>query len=210
MPGDIVAIPWHISCGRCRRCLEGKFAHCEAVTPRAMFGHPMGSDWGGLFDDYVRVPLADKMLAKVPAGVDPRAVASVSDNVCIAWEVLAKELADKPDARILILGGSASICLYCVDMARALGSQHVTYCDNSKRRLAIAKGYGATVYNEAPNPAWGDFDIVIDASGNSDWLRSGILMMTPGGYCDSVGIYFEDIKLPMFEMYMRGIRFRIA
>lgn len=209
-PGDVVVIPWHISCGICAQCKAGRYPHCEAVPSRAMFGHPMGGDWGGLFDDFVRVPFADHMLVKLPNTIDPRAAASVSDNVCVAWEVLSKEMAAKPDARILIMGGSASICLYCVDMARALGGKDIVYCDYSSKRLNTAREYGATCYKSAPNPEWGNFDIVIDASGNVDWLHQGIQMMTPEGYCDSVGIYFDDVKLPMYEMYMRGIRFRIG
>lgn len=59
-PGDLVVIPWHISCGVCGQCSAGRYPHCEAVPSRAMFGHPMGGDWGGLFDDYVRVPFADQ------------------------------------------------------------------------------------------------------------------------------------------------------
>jgi threonine dehydrogenase-like Zn-dependent dehydrogenase len=209
-PGDIVSVPWAIACGTCRTCATGLPAHCDVTPSRAMYGHPMGGDWGGLFDDFVRVPFADAMLVKLPAGVDPVEAASVSDNISIAWEVLSSEMAKKPDARILIMGGSASICLYCVDMARALGAKDIVYCDFSSRRLDVAKNYGATVYKSAPNPEWGNFDIVIDASANEKWLHTGLQMVAPEGICDSVGIYFRDVAVPIYEMYMRGTRFRIG
>lgn len=209
-PGDIVSIPWHISCGHCRRCVAGLPAHCETFPSRAMFGHPMGGDWGGLFDDIVRVPFADNMLVKLPAGVDPVAAASVSDNISIAWEVLSGEIARKPDARVLILGGTPSIGLYCVDMARALGCTDIVYCDYSNQRLATARNYGATCYKEGPSREWGDFDIVVDASANVKWLQAGLQMVTPEGICDSVGIYFGEIGFPIYEMYMRATRFRIG
>ena len=209
-PGDIVSIPWHIACGQCRRCVAGLPAHCETFPSRAMFGHPMGGDWGGLFDDIVRVPFADNMLVKLPAGVDPVAAASVSDNISIAWEVLSGEIARKPDARVLILGGTPSIGLYCVDMARALGCTDVVYCDYSSQRLATARNYGATCYKEGPSPTWGDFDIVVDASANVKWLQTGLQMVTPEGICDSVGIYFGEVGFPIYEMYMRATRFRIG
>jgi threonine dehydrogenase-like Zn-dependent dehydrogenase len=209
-PGDIVSIPWHISCGECSRCLAEQYAYCETFPRRAMFGHPMGGDWGGLFDDYVRVPSANHMLMKLPDGIDPRAAASVSDNVGVAWEVLHDEMKAKPDARILIMGGSASICLYCVDMARALGAKELIYCDYSSRRVEIARTYGATAHKSPPDPKWGEFDIIIDASGNQEWLHTGLQMLVPHGYCDSVGIYFDDVKFPIYEMYMRDVRFRIG
>jgi threonine dehydrogenase-like Zn-dependent dehydrogenase len=209
-PGDIVSIPWHIACGACGQCAAGLPAHCETFPSRAMFGHPMGGDWGGLFDDIVRVPFADAMLVKLPEGVDPVAAASVSDNISIAWEVLSTEMKRKPNARILIMGGSASICLYCVDMARALGCTDIVYCDYSSRRLETARNYGAAVHKSEPKPEWGNFDIVVDASANPKWLQTGLQMVSPEGICDSVGIYFSDIPFPIFEMYMRATRFRIG
>ncbi len=208
--GDLVSIPWHIACGQCARCTAGLTAHCLKMPSRAMFGHPMGGDWGGLFDDYVRVPFGGNMLVKLPLGVDPVAAASVSDNIAVAYEVLSGELKRKPDARILIMGGSASICLYCVDMARALGATDIVYNDYSSKRIEIARSYGATCFKGEPKPEWGDFDIVIDASANAKWLQIGLGMVAPEGMCDSVGIYFEDVPFPIYEMYMRGTRFRIG
>jgi threonine dehydrogenase-like Zn-dependent dehydrogenase len=210
VPGDFVSIPWHISCGVCARCQNEQYAYCEAFPHGAMFGWNVGGDYGGLFDDVVHVPFANHMLVKLPDGVDPRHAASVSDNIAVAWEVLHDELKAKPEARILIMGGSASICLYCVDMARALGAKDVTYCDYSSKRLELARGYGAQVYKGAPKLDGPRYDIVIDASGKKDWLHAGLQMLTPHGLCDSVGIYFDDVPFPIFEMYMRDVRFRIG
>lgn len=209
-PGDLVSIPWHISCGACARCVRQQYAYCETFPHGAMFGWTIGGDYGGLFDDVVRVPFANHMLVKLPEGVDPRHAASVSDNIGVAWEVLHDELMAKPDARVLIMGGSASICLYCVDMARALGAMDVSYCDHSTTRLEIARGYGAKVYKGAPQLEGARYDVVIDASGNKEWLHAGLQMLTPGGLCDSVGIYFDDVPFPIYEMYMRDVRFRIG
>jgi threonine dehydrogenase-like Zn-dependent dehydrogenase len=210
VPGDLVSIPWHISCGTCARCRQEQYAYCETFPHGAMFGWNVGGDYGGLFDDAVRVSFANHMLVKLPDGVDPRHAASVSDNVGVAWEVLHDELIAKPDARILIMGGSASICLYCVDMARALGATDVTYCDFSSKRLDVARSYGAQVYKGAPRLDGPRYDIVVDASGNKEWLHAGLQMLTPRGLCDSVGIYFDDVPIPIWEMYMRDVRFRIG
>jgi hypothetical protein len=48
-PGDLVAVAWHINCGVCDRCARGLTAHCRAVPPQAMYGLPVGGDFGGLF-----------------------------------------------------------------------------------------------------------------------------------------------------------------
>jgi hypothetical protein len=83
-PGDLVVVPWHIACGRCERCDTGLFAHCLTVPYMAMYGAPIGGEWGGLFSDLVRVPWADAMLVPLPAGLDPVAMASASDNWSLA------------------------------------------------------------------------------------------------------------------------------
>src|SRR5262245_32287514 len=78
-PGQLVVVPWHICCGECDRCRAGLTASCRAVTPRAMYGTPIGGDWGGLFSELVHVPFADAMLVPVPPGVPAATVASASD-----------------------------------------------------------------------------------------------------------------------------------
>ena len=55
-PGQQVVVPWHICCGRCARCGRGLTSQCERVPRYAMYGVPLGGDWGGLFDELVRVP----------------------------------------------------------------------------------------------------------------------------------------------------------
>src|ERR1700680_3726748 len=91
-PGDLVVVPWHIACGRCARCRAGLYAHCESVPEMAMFGAPLGGTWGGLFSDLVKVPFADAMLVPLPAGLDPVAMASASDNWPLAWRLVAPHL----------------------------------------------------------------------------------------------------------------------
>src|SRR5688572_6918156 len=100
--GQVVVVPWHISCGGCPLCLRGLTASCEKVTPRAMYGTPIGGDWGGLFSDLVRVPYADSMLVPLPAGVAPASVASASDNLTDAWIAVSRQLAAHPGAEVLV------------------------------------------------------------------------------------------------------------
>lgn len=209
-PGDIVAVPWHIACGECDRCRAGLTASCRNFPKHAMFGHPIGGVWGGLFDDFVRVQFASNMLVKVPDGVDTAAVASAGDNLSIAWEVLHEHLERKPGADVLVLGGSPSIGLYVADVAKALGAGRVVYADRSNRRLEVARKFGVEVHKGPPDESLGEFDVTIDASVNPDWLRKAMSTMVPEGFCESVGIYFKDIPFPVWEMYMRSVRFRIA
>jgi len=140
-PGDLVVVPWAISCGECERCRAGLTAHCTSVPRMAMFGAPIGGAWGGLFSDLVRVPWADAMLVPLPPGLDLVAMASASDNWSLSWRLVAPHLRAKPGARVLVIA-RGSIGLYVCDLARALGASDVLYVDPDPAHRAIAEIYG--------------------------------------------------------------------
>src|SRR5207302_1160221 len=79
-PGDVVVVPFQISCGECDRCRRGLTGSCEPMPDVSMYGFgSFGGSWGGMLTDVVRVPYADAMLIRVPDGVEPVALASASD-----------------------------------------------------------------------------------------------------------------------------------
>jgi len=85
-PGDRVAVPFQISCGRCLACRNRLTGNCRSVPPISMYGFGVaGGAWGGAFSEQVAVPYADAMLVPLPAGVDPVAVASVADTLGDAY-----------------------------------------------------------------------------------------------------------------------------
>jgi alcohol dehydrogenase len=205
-PGQRVAVPYHICCGRCRRCRAGQTAHCEEVPYGAMFGLPVAEDWGGLFSDLVRVPFAEAMLTPVDTDVDARAAVSAGDNLALALECLQQHLAEADRARVLILG-TLSIGLYAVDLARALGAERVVYVDRSAANRAQAEALGAEALAEPPEQGEAVFDLAIDASANGQWLRQTLQLLEPEGAYECPSIYFDDVALPLFPMAIRGVRF---
>lgn len=208
-PGDRVVVPFQISCGACERCDRNHTGSCASVPPRSMYGFgAMGGAWGGAFSDLVRVPFADAMLVALPNGVAAEQVASLSDNLPDGYRTVAPHLAERPGADVLVIGGGASsIPLYAVAIARALGAGSVVYCDQHPARLAIAERLGAEVRSgELPSRA-GEFAISVDASAERDGLVCALRSLEPGGVCTSIGIYYEDVALPLLDMYTRGVRF---
>ncbi len=203
---DVVVVPWHISCGDCERCRAGLPASCLSVQPRAMYGTPIGGEWGGLFSDLVKVPYADAMLVPVPAGVRPATVAAASDNLTDAWLAVSRPLAERPGARVLVVGGGGCIGLYAVEMALAAGAGEVDYVDRAPERLALAGSLGARPIARGveltPAP------VVLEASGNPAELVRALRAVSPGGVCHSVGIYFMDTPLPLLDMYGNDVTFR--
>ena len=205
-PGVVVAVPWHICCGRCRRCSSGLPTHCLQVPRFAMYGLPLGGDFGGLFDDLVLVPFA-AALVPVPEGVDPVAVASASDNLTDAYRAVEPTLRARPGADVLVLGGTGSIGFYCVAWARFLGAARLDYFD-TRDDPALAARLGATVITELPDHDTDGYDLVIDAAADAQVLARGLRLLAPGGHCHSVGIYFgDDTVLPLGTAYMTGMSF---
>ncbi|MGH7820590.1 MAG: alcohol dehydrogenase catalytic domain-containing protein [Candidatus Binatia bacterium] len=209
-PGDVVIVPFQISCGECDRCRRGMTAHCRAVPMRSQYGFgPFGGDFGGAFSDCVRVPFADAMLVPLPAGVAPEAVACASDNLCDGFRAVVPTLRALPGADVLILGGIGSVPLYAVAFARACGAGRVDYLDGDRRRLEVAARLGARAL-EGPLPdAVGEYDLPVDGtllepSGLACALRS----LRPHGVCVAVTNYLpgQDPHIPYFTMYGRGAR----
>lgn len=207
-PGDLVVVPWAISCGTCERCVLGLTAHCTAVPHMAMYGAPLGGSWGGLFSDVVRVPFADAMLVPLPEQLDPVAMASASDNWSLAYRLVAPHIARQPGARILILA-RGSIGLYACDIARALGAGDVLYVDPNATSREIAATYGARIADSIEAMP-GEFDLAVEATGRVDQLAIAVQSLAPEGFCESAGNHFQPGEIPLLGMYLSGVTLRIA
>ena len=208
-PGDLVVVPFQISCGECDRCRAGLTGDCREVKPGSMYGFgSFGGDWGGLVSDVARVPFAEAMLVSVPSGVEPATLASASDNLPDAWRTVAGPLADNPGADVLIIGGGApSIGLYATDFARALGAGEVTYVDSDPNRLALAAELGAEAL-EGLERKYKRRQITVNATATHEGLHAALRSTARGGICTSVGIYYEEMTpVPLLEMYTAGVRF---
>ncbi|MEU1101442.1 alcohol dehydrogenase catalytic domain-containing protein [Streptomyces tibetensis] len=205
-PCDLVVVPWSINCGTCDRCRAGLTAHCTTVPYMAMYGAPIGGNWGGLFSDLVRVPYAGAMLVPLPTGLDPVALASASDNWSLAWRLVAPHLTARPGARVLVVA-RGSIGLYVCDIARALGAAEVLYVDPEHR--ALARDFGATTA-ETLEPLPQSYDIAVEATGRVDQLGLAVKCLTPEGICESAGNHFRPGELPLLDMYLTGVTLRVA
>jgi alcohol dehydrogenase len=207
-PGQRVTISFQIFCGDCPACRGGRTASCEATPPMAMYGLTIGGDWGGFLSDVVGVPYAEAMLFPLPAGVDPAAAASASDNMPDAWRTVGPQLREHPGAAVLVAGGAGSIGVYAAGMAVALGAERVVYADPDASRRELAASFGAEVVDGHPERL-GPFAVTVDASATREGLGLALRSTAPDGICTSTGIYFEQqTPVPLLEMYTKGITFQ--
>ena len=212
VPGDVVVVPFQISCGDCPECAAGHTGNCRTVPRGSAYGmQPLGGPWGGALADIVRVPFADAMLVPLGDELDPVAVASVADNVPDGYRAVAAPLAQTPGAEVLVVGGWArSIGLYAAACAKALGAGRVVYADRDPGRLERAEAVGAEpIALPVGEDAWpaklGRFPVTVDASGDHGGLHAALRSTAPDGTCTSVAVYFEQATpVPLLEMYTRG------
>jgi threonine dehydrogenase-like Zn-dependent dehydrogenase len=208
-PGDRVIVAFQIACGACARCLRGHTANCTAVAPMSMFGLGARGTWGGVIRDLVRVPFANAMLVRAPAGAALAALASASDNVADGYRTVARHLAETPRAPVLVVGGgAASVGLYAVAAAVALGAERVDFLDRDPQRLAIAERLGARPIEADHARRAERYPITVDASADPAGLALAVTSTEPRGVCTSVGIYYDDrTPMPLFSAYTAGITF---
>ena len=214
-PGDVISVPFQISCGECDNCKRGWTAYCTAhpelhdsTATEMKYGIGSGGrNWGRFLSDVVRVPYADHMLVRLPSGIDPVAVASTSDNLPDAYRTVAGPLAEHPGAPVLVVGGSQSIGLYAAGVALALGAEKVDYVDRERSRLERAERIGAHPIEGLPDRMPESYPVTVDASGDPDGLKLAIRSTGTEGFCTSIGIYFEPQELPLLRMYSKGITF---
>ncbi len=205
--GDLVSVPFQISCGECDACRAGRTGNCESVPRLSTYGLPIGDDFGGFASDSVRVPYADAMLVSIPEGISPSAVASLSDNIPDAWRCVAPPLEERPGSPVLIALGAGSIALYSVAIAVALGAERVDVVGGRDRDRELAAKLGANVLDEEFPDRAGFYPITVDASADPDGIACVLRSTDRDGYSTSIGIYLEPTPLPLLDMFTQGVTF---
>ena len=211
VPGQRVVVPFQLSCGRCDNCRAGRTATCLSYPWLAAFGLGGGDriDYGGALADLMRVPFADHMLVPLHDGVDPVAAASAPDNIADGWRAVAPELAQRPGASVLVIGGLAqSVGIYAAGAAVALGAGRVLYLDDDPGRCAAAAAMGADTAALAGREPGEHFDIVVEAAGSAPALALAVRSAGRNGALTSVSIHLAPTTpVPLTEAYYKGLTF---
>jgi threonine dehydrogenase-like Zn-dependent dehydrogenase len=179
-PGDRVAVPSNISCGRCFYCSRGLYADCEQTNPESdhasgMFGssHLAGGYDGGQAE-LVRVPFADVGPMKIPEDLEDEDVVLLTDVLPTGYQ--AAEMGGVRAGDEVAVLGCGPVGLVAARSAWLLGASRVVALDRVEARLRFAERWaGAETIDlrevKDPVPALKALrggrgpDVVIDAVG---------------------------------------------
>jgi alcohol dehydrogenase len=193
--GDVVTVPFQISCGSCSNCQLGYTSTCSSVDQISTYGFGKHLAFGGAMSDFLKVPFADSMLMKVPDDLDPIHLASLSDNIPDAYRHV-ESLEKNKNQSILIIGGKAkSVGLYTIILAKALGAQQVDYVDNDPERLKLAQVNKADTVFSSFSQISKKYDIVVDANSTTKGLQTAFKSVRNYGTGSSSGLYLKKTPL---------------
>ncbi len=215
--GERVLVPFQVSCGSCPACRDGRFPACVTYRVRAgaAFGFgEAGGGHGGAVADLLAVPHADHMLVQAPAALSPVVACTLPDNAIDGYRAVGPQLEQRPGADVLVVGGAAaSIGLYAIAAARALGASSVRYADRDPQLCGAAADLGAQVeHHEGDWPRrFERAAITVDNTGDPAGLATTLRSTDDLGTCTSVAIHFApETPVPLLEMYTRGVTFHVS
>ena len=150
--GDIVSVPFNISCGRCRNCKEGKTGICLNVNPDrpgSAYGYVDMGGWVGGQSQFVLVPYADWNLLKFPDR--EQALAKIMDLTMLS-DIFPTGFHGAYSAGVTVgstvyIAGAGPVGLAAAASAHLLGAAVVIVGDLNADRLAQARTFGCQTVN---------------------------------------------------------------
>lgn len=156
--GDRVVVPFLIGCGKCFFCKRGLWSCCDNTNPKSYLGemtigqatagvlgysHLTGGFAGGQAE-YVRVPLADVNLQKMPEDLADHQLVFLSDIFPTGF-MAAEQCNIQPDDTVAVWG-CGPVGQFTIRSAMLLGAGQVIAIDDGERvpeRLSMADNAGA-------------------------------------------------------------------
>jgi (R,R)-butanediol dehydrogenase/meso-butanediol dehydrogenase/diacetyl reductase len=200
--GDVVASGAGISCGNCRRCLEGRTNLCDRYVT-------LGLNRDGGMAQYVAVPTST--LVKVPAGLSLDA-AGIAQPLAVGLHA-ARRSGVKNGDKVLLIGAGA-IGTFVLAGLKHLVNAEVTVLDFGGARLERATRLGADHTVEVGDGAeqsireifgTAGIDVVIEASGAPGQMAFALNLVKRGGTLLQVGLPSSKQELDVHKIVMSEI-----
>ena len=154
-PGDRVVLPFNVSCGYCRNCVDGYTAFClnaESETPGGVYGYAMMGPYQGGQAEKVRVPHADFNALQLPDEGHEEDFIMLADVFPTGWH--GTELADLQPGESVVVYGAGPVGLMAAYSAKLKGASNIYVVDRVESRLDLAEEHcdATTVNFEEEDP----------------------------------------------------------
>ncbi len=145
--GDMVCMPFNISCGHCINCERGLTAFCLKMNPGmagAAYGFAGMGPYSGGQAEYLRVPFADFNCLKLPEDAKEKENDYVMLSDIFPTGYHATELANVLPGDAVVIYGAGPVGLMAALSANIKGARLVMVVDKHPDRLKLAEQMGAT------------------------------------------------------------------
>lgn len=155
--GDLVSLPFHVACGRCRNCKERKTSLCLNVNPGyagGAYGYFGMGGWPGGQAEYVMVPYADWVLLTFPDREQAMEkildLAMITDIFPTGYHGCVT--AGVGTGSTVYVAGAGPVGLAAATSAFLLGAAVVIVGDLNADRLAHARSFGCETVDVSAGP----------------------------------------------------------
>jgi len=211
--GDKVLISCITSCGRCSRCKNKMYSHCESG------GWILGNRIDGTQAEYVLIPFADTSLYHLPQDVEEEPLVMLSDIFPTGYEAGVLKGQIKLGDTVAIIG-AGPIGLATLLMAQFYSPSQIIVVDIDDYRLQVAKKLGATItINDHNNQAvekimqhtnQNGVDVSIEAVGTPKAFDTCQLILAPGGFLANIGVHGKSVSLHLENLWHENITLTTA
>jgi len=186
---------------------DGGACSCHGYKP--MGGWRFGNTIDGTQAEYVLVPDAQANLAPVPDGLTDEQVLMCPDIMSTGFG--GAEKADIRIGDIVAIFAQGPIGLCATAGAKLRGASCIIVVDGVEERLAISRKMGADVtlnfrdvdvVEEILKLTGGrGVDAAIEALGTQTTFEQALRVLKPGGTLSSLGVYSQDLKIPLGALH---------
>lgn len=209
--GDRVTVNVETFCGECFYCKHGYVNNC--TSPHG--GWALGCRIDGGQTEYVRVPLAEQGLNRIPDSVSDEQALFVGDVLATGfWATRISEITEE-DTVLIIGAGPTGICtLLCVMLKQP---KRIIVCEQSEERRNFVKQHYPNVLLTTPdecedfvknNSDHGAADRVLEVAGGKDTFQLAWRTARPNAIVTVVALYNEAQTLPLPDMYGKNLTFK--
>lgn len=209
--GDRVTVNVETFCGKCFYCKHGYVNNC--TSPHG--GWTLGCRIDGGQTEYVRVPLAEQGLNRIPDSVSDEQALFVGDVLATGfWATRISEITEE-DTVLIIGAGPTGICtLLCVMLKQP---KRIIVCEQSEERRNFVKQHYPNVLLTTPdecenfvknNSDHGGADRVLEVAGGKDTFQLAWRTARPNAIVTVVALYDEAQTLPLPDMYGKNLTFK--